>query len=282
MITSFGPGVYDLPEDAYHADPVPGGSLSVSGAKKLLPPSCPAKFAYERENPPAPSSAMELGTAAHKLVLGTGQELAVIDARDWRTNKARDAAGAARAEGKVPLLTAEHEQVQAMAKAISGHPLASALLCHGDVEPEQSMFWPDPAYGIWRRARLDAARQPGSGRLIITDYKTAASAEPGKFAKAVYDYRYHMQAAWYLDAAAACLGEHDAAFLFVAQEKTAPYLTGVYGLDQDSLDLGRAMNERAMERYRDCTESGIWPGYQPDGVGYLSLPPWAYTREDYL
>ena len=210
------------------------------------------------------------------------EELAVVDARDWRTNKARDAAGAARAEGKVPLLTAEHEQVQAMAKAISEHPLASALLCHGDVEPEQSMFWPDPVFGIWRRARLDAARQPGSGRLIITDYKTVASAEPGKFAKAVYDYRYHMQAAWYLDAAAACLGEHDAAFLFVAQEKAAPYLTGVYGLDQDSLDLGRAMNERAMERYRDCTESGIWPGYQPEGVGYLSLPPWAYTREDYL
>jgi hypothetical protein len=46
------PGVYDIAEDHYHADPVPGGSLSNSGAKKLLPPSCPAKFAYEREHPP--------------------------------------------------------------------------------------------------------------------------------------------------------------------------------------------------------------------------------------
>jgi len=30
------PGVYDIPEDAYHRDPVKGGSLSYSGAKKLL------------------------------------------------------------------------------------------------------------------------------------------------------------------------------------------------------------------------------------------------------
>ena len=40
------PGVYDgLDEAAYHADPVPGGSLSASGAKLLLPPSCPALYA---------------------------------------------------------------------------------------------------------------------------------------------------------------------------------------------------------------------------------------------
>ena len=30
------PGVYDLPEDDYHADPVPDWSLSASGAKLLL------------------------------------------------------------------------------------------------------------------------------------------------------------------------------------------------------------------------------------------------------
>ena len=59
------PGVYTMDEADYHADPVPGGSLSCSGAKKLL--ACPARFAYDREHPPAPTPAMELGTAAHKL-----------------------------------------------------------------------------------------------------------------------------------------------------------------------------------------------------------------------
>ena len=51
---AFCAGVYDgMDEDAYHADPVPGGSLSASGAKLLLPPSCPALYHYRRDHPKA-------------------------------------------------------------------------------------------------------------------------------------------------------------------------------------------------------------------------------------
>src|SRR4051794_32399270 len=82
-----GPGVYDdMPVAAYHADPVPGGSLSCSGAKKLLPPSCPALYAWERDNPPAPTTTFELGHAAHQRVLGVGPEIVVVDAETWNTN----------------------------------------------------------------------------------------------------------------------------------------------------------------------------------------------------
>ncbi len=31
------PGVYVIPADDYHADPVPGGSISASGARRILP-----------------------------------------------------------------------------------------------------------------------------------------------------------------------------------------------------------------------------------------------------
>lgn len=275
----FQAGVYDIPEDIYHGDPVPGGSLSVSGAKKLLPPSCPALFDYERRSGRKPTRALELGTAAHKLVLGAGWPFAVIDAGDYRTKAAQQARDEARGAGKVPLLTHEHEQVQAMAAAIREHPLASALLCRGDVEPERSLFWHDEEFGIWRRSRLDAIRQ--RGRVIIADYKSAASADPGKFARAAYDFRYHMQEVWYRDAVAACYGA-DAEFLFVAQEKTAPYLVTVCRLDFDAQAAGAAANRKAMEIYRDCQQSGIWPGYQPDNdIALLSLPAWARTREDF-
>src|SRR5438270_12221695 len=98
------PGVYDLPEYVYHADPVPGGSLSQSGAKKLLA-TCPARFRYERDHPPAPTDAMELGTAAHKLVLGIGPDLVEVEAKDWRTKAAQEAAEVARARGAVPVLS---------------------------------------------------------------------------------------------------------------------------------------------------------------------------------
>src|SRR2546421_646443 len=86
------PGLYeDLSVETYHADPVPVGSLSSSGARKLLPPGCPALFAYEREHPPEPTATFDLGHAAHKMVLGVGPEVVKIDADNWRTNAVKDA-----------------------------------------------------------------------------------------------------------------------------------------------------------------------------------------------
>src|SRR5258708_26204894 len=43
-------GVYGIPADAYHADPIEGGSLSSSGARRLLPPGCPALFRQDRKS----------------------------------------------------------------------------------------------------------------------------------------------------------------------------------------------------------------------------------------
>jgi len=44
------PGLYDLPEHIYHADPVPGGSLSSTGARRLLGEP------HARGDGPSPSS----------------------------------------------------------------------------------------------------------------------------------------------------------------------------------------------------------------------------------
>jgi hypothetical protein len=46
------PGIYPgVPDEVYHADPVEGGSLSSTGARKIL--DCPAKFKWERDTRPA-------------------------------------------------------------------------------------------------------------------------------------------------------------------------------------------------------------------------------------
>ena len=59
----------------------------------------------------------------------------------------------------------------------------------------------------------------------------------------------------------------------------------VFGVE---LDDGRAevvgtdpltgcLNRRALEMFRDCRESGVWPGYQaPDTYARVSLPRWAW------
>jgi hypothetical protein len=277
------PGVYDMPDDVYHADPVPGGSLSASGAKKLLPPSCPARFRYDRDNPPQPSSAMELGSAAHKLVLGIGAQLVLVDADNYRTKAAQETAKTARAAGMVPLLPQEMAAAAAMADAIRAHPLAGALFAPGSGRPEQSLFWVDHLTGIWRRARLDwlpFPRYDGSGRLarpVIADLKSCASAEPGAIARAVSKFGYAIQAPWYCDALAA-LGPHpDPAFVFVFVESDPPHLITVAHLEDDSMAAGRKLGRLACERFRDCAKDDLWPAYseKPTDIEEIRLPYWA-------
>jgi hypothetical protein len=52
------PGIYQMTNEEYHAD---RGSLSSSGARKLLPPSCPALFRHAQDTPQEPKKTFELG-----------------------------------------------------------------------------------------------------------------------------------------------------------------------------------------------------------------------------
>lgn len=272
------PGVYDIHADDYHADPVPGGSLSSSGARNLLAPSCPARFRYEQDHPPEPKAAFDLGHAAHKLVLGHGPELVKVEADSWRTNKAKDKAREAREAGAVPLLTAQHDQVHAMAQALRAYPIANALLAPGWGEPERSLFWVDEPSGIWRRARLDLLPHTGLGRMVIPDYKTCHSAHPGALAKALQQFGYHQQACWYSDAVQALGLADDVAFLFICQEKTPPYLVTVIQLTHLTLMIGERRNRQAIDLYKTCRDTGSWPGYSND-IELVALPPWAEAQQ---
>lgn len=277
--TTMAPGVYRMTAEQYHADPVPGGSLSSTGARKLLPPSCPALFRYEQDHPPEAKRHFDVGTAAHKLVLGIGPEIVVIDADNYRTKAAQEARDEARENGAVPLLPGEFDEVAAMATALRDHPIASALLDPDRGLPEQNLIWQDRQTGVMRRARLDWLPENTRGRTIIPDYKTCVSAEPDALAKSVHRFGYHQQADWYLTGAQELgLADDSAAFVFICQEKTAPYLVTVIELDSTAMRIGKARNRRALSIYQWCNETGTWPGYTDD-IALLALPPWAEIEE---
>lgn len=275
------PGVYDLTDDEYHADPVPAGSLSATGARQLLPPNCPALFHYNRTHPQPHNQVFDLGKAAHRLVLGSGPDLAVIDATDWRTKAAKEARAEAYEAGAVPILAEEHQQVLAMADAIREHPIASVLFDPARGRAEQSLFWIDQPSGVWRRARFDWLPDQISmaGRLIIPDYKTTAKADLRSIQKSVHTYGYHQQGAWYQDAALALGLAENAAFVFVFQEKVPPYLVTVVELDVTALMIGRTLNRKAIDVYRHCTATGRWPGYADD-IELVALPTYAEIQHN--
>ena len=269
------PGFYEMPAEAYHADPVAEGSLSQSGAKLLL--KSPAKFKWEREHPSTPTRSMNLGTAAHSMVLGTGPALTVIPDDLLASNGAAStkAAKEFRAEaiagGMTVVSAAELATIAAMAKAFRAHPIAGPLLCRDGVA-ERAMFWRDTATGIWRRALVDWTIEV-NGHTTLCDYKTAVDVSPDAFSRAVHTYGYHRQDDWYRAGYEVLTGTSPD-FLFIAQETTPPYLVAVYRLDAYAQRIAATENARAIELFARCTETDTWPGYDED-VTLLALPPWA-------
>lgn len=266
-----GPGVHDLTDEVYFADPVPGGSLSSTGVRELLPPSCPAKFFWNRRFGRPGKKAFDIGHAAHKLVLGAGPELVRIDAEKWLSNAVKAEVAAVREAGGVPLKPADWDAVHAMAEALQSHPFAAKLFTNGMAE--RTMVWQDEQTGVMCRSKVDYLRPDG-----IVDYKSCDKAELGHLRKSVYNFGYHIQAAFYLRGfRARSLSGTEPYFAFVAQEKEAPYLVTVFQLTQDALDQGDRQCAEALRIFRDCTEANTWPGYTTD-IEDIDLPAWAKTE----
>lgn len=266
--------VEDLPDHVYHSDVE---TLSSTGARKIL--RSPALFRHEQDHPAAYSPTFNLGHAAHTMVLSAGAAIEQIDADNYRTKDARHLREEALAEGKTPLLPREYEQVTDMYQACLDHPVVGKLIERDDLVREASMFWVDETTGAACRARPDLATADWS---LLIDYKTTVDASPAGFAKSLGNFWYHCQQAWYMDAVKHFSGR-DPAFVFIAQEKTPPYLVGVYVVDQTAIELADAMNRKARFTWKACTETGKWPGYTPEPT-VVPLPYWSEKTltEEYI
>lgn len=255
----------ELPEADYHSI----GKLSSSGAKVLLQEGGPAMFKWRREHPEPPKAALELGSAVHSILLGSGSDVVSVDADSWRTKAAKEEADEIRANGDIPLLAADYEILRAIVDAVGAHPLADDLLRGG--QPEVSMQWDDAPTGIGLKARLDYLR-PG----LIVDLKTTTDASRHGFSSSAAKFGYDIQAAWYTEAVRQATTD-DPAFCFVAVEKAAPYRVAVYEPDDEMRHVGDEKMRAAIDLYAECLETDTWPAYPPE-VQPLTLPKWAVNE----
>lgn len=287
------PGVYDLPAERYHQDPVAGGSLSSTGARKLLPPSCPALYRHwrdseERETKPA----WDEGHAAHKLILGAGPPLVTVadewgaNPNEWRTNNAKARVKEVRDAGAVPVKPSTMERVEAMAAQLRAHPWAAQLFAAGTGEPERTIVWRDQRSGVWCRALLDWLPHPQPGRrLIFRDYKTAALTNMMRPDRHIDDCGYYVQAAFHVAGLRALgLADDDAAAVIVLQCKEPPHLVRVVQLDPNAMRIGAIRVREAIDLYAQCRSAeqagdlDPWPAWSRD-VELVSLPAW--TEREY-
>lgn len=222
---------------------------------------------HEREETPA----MRLGSAVHTAVLEPEEFVdryvkAPLCDRRTKAGKALWAEFQEEYQSHIVLSDQDWQTCMDMADAVKRNPQASRLLRNG--QAEYSYFWEE-------RSREMKCRPDYLTDDYIVDLKTAMDASPSGFAKSVMNFRYHVQQAHYT----AGRGMPDE-FYFIAVEKTAPYLVGVYVLDPAFLEMGLDERERNLDTLERCEESGEWPSYTDSVITRLEPPAWALPKKE--
>lgn len=243
--------------------------------------------------PEEPTPAMILGTATHTAVLepdlfpsqyivvpgdapkrptsvqlkAKNPSAETLLAIDWWEGFERDNAG------KTILAADDYQTCLAMRDAVHVHSAAGRLLQAG--RSEQSFYAIDNETGALIKCRPDFLRDDGG----LVDVKTTEDASPDGFAKSVANFRYYVQAPFYMDILERLYAEAPPYFIFIAVEKKRPFAVATYFVENDQLALGRARYMKDLRTIQNCKEANVWPGYS-DQVEPLRLPKWLNTNLD--
>lgn len=261
--------IRNLPDADYHKL----GDLSHSGAIDLLVSA--RRYRHRRDNPTSATAAMRLGTAVHAMVLQPSLVRDLVRAEpdvNKRTKAGKEELAEFTADlppGCVVVSPADYRKAQAMADAVFDHPIAGPMI-HDATDRELTIRWERD--GIPLRARLDLIAPWG-----VADVKTTRDANRRWFNRAAARFGYHVQAAWYLEAARAA-GLPCDCFRLLCVESVEPYDVIVYEVGEDMIQAGEAQMRAALRVYAECMVSGVWPGY-PQEIHRLQFETFTMERE---
>ena len=266
--------VRGLDEATYFSHP----SLSSTGARLLLPEykGSPKKFKWAQSHPRT-SRTFDVGHAVHAKVLGVGAGIVRYPAEhltpsgNVSTKKETVAwESEQRAAGFTPVSPDEAGRVDAMAKAVLSHESARPIF-EVAAHREVSVF--AEVDGVPARARFDALSGETTRGIVAADLKTGDDATKAGFEKSVAKWGYDVQGGHYDDVYEASEGRPVDEFYFVAVERTAPFEVGVFLLPEMWKLMGKQKAAEARRIYRECTETGVWPGYDTT-IQFLDPPMW--------
>ncbi len=138
---------------------------------------------------------------------------------------------------------------------------------------QATLSWTCPRTGLQRKGKPDITLPNGD----VMDLKSCEDASPEGFAKAAYNYGYHIQAADYLEGNRV-QNDKIGDFYIIAVEKVAPYKVVVYKLSHEFIALGYEERDKLIDLYLECSKNNYWPGYS-DEIMELSLPSWLSKKQ---
>ena len=272
--------IHNMPDAVYHADPVPHGSLSSTGARRLL--DTPARYQYEQTHRVG-RRAFDIGHVTHTKILGVGAPIVTYPDEHLTPsgNPSTKAATRAwedeqRANGLAIISRADLALVNAMAEAVLAHDGARKLL-EQPGHSEVSAFGIDPDTGIWTRARYDRLTDTGTPIDVKT---TAGSASPRGFGTDAAKHGYPIQEGHYAATYQWATGNEPEPMRWIVVEKKAPHLVAVHQFDESTRIAGDELATRARAIYAECKATNTWPGYGTDTLTPELPTWWFYQVED--
>lgn len=225
----------------------------------------PMHFLYEQTHPKEDTPALAFGRATHKAILEPetfSDEFVVAPKVDRRTKEGKETWNKFVEDnaGKEVITEEDFETLQDMKAVIDKDVHASTFL---NGIHEQSFFWTDSATGEKCKVRPDCITEV-DGKKYLVDYKTTDSCTDGAFERSVRKYGYKFQSGMYREGYFQNTFE-DVGFVFVAQEKTAPYAVRVYICSDEFLNEGYTQFREAIGIYHECKTTNHYWGYEgPD------------------
>ena len=259
----------------YHALPY----LNASALKELArsPAHYWAKFLDPNREKIEPTTAMQIGTATHTMVLESEKFDAEFMVAPEGLNRAhkvvKELAQECRDNGKNLILNDEFVMVQNIAQAVKAHEKADSILSHNlGIAEDTILFCID---NIEAKARLDWSIPPCEvfPNGLVADLKTTANCSIDEFKKSIWGYRYDIQARWYQMAFMAKYETQDTPiFLFIACEKENPFAVNVFLAGDSMLAKGKETIEELLKTYKktDWSEKPVYSSQ----VQIIDLPGW--------
>jgi hypothetical protein len=275
MTDRYTPGFYiAMPADEYHADPSVDISLSRSIAETILDRCARAAWHdHPRLNPQfdhdKPDNDMLIGSAAHKIVLGAGADIHVVEAKDWRTKEAQTQKEQALATGKIPVTRPQFDRAEAMSRVALASAPEHAFNTEFGV-CEICVIATDPT-GATLRTLIDFYANKNETGLQIWDYKTTMASANPVFAKGLMETRAFQHAfteRCVVNAKPELAGKIK--FRNFVQEQKAPYLCVVIEPTEEAMTVARKQVAAAIGVWQRCISENKWPGY-PSGINRVGI-----------
>lgn len=251
----------NLPAEIYHSETA---HISKHGLDQIRVAPYLYKQSVGRKKEQSPS--MRWGELVHAWILEPQKaidEFAVApEGLDRRTKAGKEWALEVEESGKRVVTHAESVELMEMHQAAMDNEEFRNILKKTE-HIELSVFWEDDAFGVQCRARPDMV-----GKNFCADLKTTSGKD---FTRDAWNYRYHVQAAFYLHGLRKC-GIDARDFYFVTIETEWPYFTKVLKADEIFVAKGEEEFMKDLASYKTCLVNDHWP--KPESFGTLSIPNW--------